>query len=73
MQFDSATLQKILSEPDDKLWQMIVMIASMNGIALSKTPPPKEEMTRLRDILSGAEQTDYNDALRMVEKYKRAK
>jgi len=73
MQFDPAALQKLLSEPDEKLWQMIVMIASMNGISLSKAPPPKDEMKRLRGILSNAEKTNYEEALQMVEKYKRGR
>ena len=71
MHFDSDALERLLSQPDDRLWQMIQRIAAMNGISLSAGKPPKEEMDKLRALLSGADQGDYEKALSILSAYKK--
>jgi hypothetical protein len=70
MQFDSEALNRLLSQSDDKLWQLICKIGAMNGISLCESPPSAEEMKRLRAMLAGAGKADYNQALEMVKKYR---
>ena len=71
MNFDASALERLLSQSDERLWQMITKIAAINGISLSASPPPKEEMAKLRSLLSSAESADYEKALKTVELYKR--
>ena len=71
MDFDTNALNRLLSLPDDKLWQMICKIASHSGVSISSAMPPREEMTKLRSLLSGAENVDYNQALSIIEQHKR--
>lgn len=71
MNFDTNALERLLSQPDEKLWQMICKIAALNGISLSVTPPPKEEMVKLRSLLAGAEGADYEKAMKTLEQFKR--
>ena len=71
MDFDTSALNRLLTLPDDKLWQTICKIASLNGVSISESAPPKEEMARLRGILSSAEGVDYKQALATIEQYKR--
>lgn len=70
MQVDPTVLHKLLERSDEQLWQTIVKIGAQSGIAINQTPPPKEEMERLRTILSGAGSADYAQALALVEKYR---
>lgn len=71
MQFDSNLLKMLLACSDDELWKTITKIAQANGIALHESPPSREEMARLRSLLSGASNTDYKDALNLLAAYKR--
>lgn len=71
MDFDTNALGRLLSQSDEKLWQTITKIAAINGISLSSSPPPANEMAKLRTMLSGAEGADYEQALKTVEAYKR--
>ena len=71
MNFDASALQRLLSESDEKLWQTICKIATLNGISLAAATPPKEEMAKLRTLLSGAGGISYEDALKTLENYKR--
>ena len=70
MQFDYNMLRSLLSLSDEQLWQTIQMIASQNGVALPKAPPPSAELTRLRSALGSTQSPDINEAMRIVEQYK---
>ena len=71
MDFDTNALERLLSQPDDRLWQTICKIAAINGITLPQSAPPKEEMEKLRVLLSGAEGASYEEALKTIASYKR--
>ncbi len=71
MQFDPNALKMLLAQSDEELWSIICRIADANGIKIANTPPPKNEMTQLRTLLSGAEQTDYQKALAMIASYRK--
>ncbi len=71
MNFDASALERLLAQSDDRLWQTITKIATMNGISLPSAAPPSNEMAKLRTLLSGAEGTSYEDALKTLESYKK--
>ena len=71
MDFDTNALNRLLSQSDERLWQMICKIGALNGISISEAMPPKEEMTKLRALLSNAENADYAQAIATIEQYKR--
>lgn len=55
MDIKPEVLEKLLSQSDERLWEMIRKVGAMNGVSLSQSPPPKAEMDRLRQLLrSGA-------------------
>ena len=51
MDFKPEVMEKLLAQSDERLWEMIRRVGAMNGIALSDTPPPADEMARLRQLL----------------------
>ncbi len=71
MQFDSDALHKLLAHSDEELWMVIRQIAKANGISIAEAPPPKAEMAKLRELLSGAGGTDYQSALSMLAAYRK--
>ena len=71
MNFDASALERLLAQSDERLWQTISRIASMNGISLPSAAPPSSEMAKLRTLLASAESTSYEDALKTLERYKK--
>lgn len=69
-QFDANMLRSILTLPDEQLWQTIQMIAASSGVRLPSGAPPKSELAKLRGILT-SDAPDVNEAMRIVEQYKR--
>ena len=69
-QFDINMFRAVLALPDEQLWQTIKGIAKQNGVRLPDGTPPREELARLRSVL-GASKPDMNEALKIVEKYKK--
>jgi hypothetical protein len=62
MQLNKESLNKLLMQSDEQLWQTIKMIASSAGFKLDKAPSPSE-MQALRAALSGASDDDIKFAL----------
>ena len=51
MDFKPEVLEKLLLQSDERLWEMIRRVGTMNGVAIAESPPPAEEMNRLRHLL----------------------
>ena len=71
MQFDYNMLQKLISLPNEQLWQTIRIIASQNGIALPSEAPPASELARLKEAMSNTKSPDIAQAMDIVNQYKR--
>ncbi len=69
-QFDANMFRAILSLSDEQLWQTIKAIAAQSGVKLPSGTPPKEELARLRAAL-GTANPDVNNAMKIVEEYKK--
>ena len=71
MQLDPNTVNRLVSQSDDKLWSAIRMIATQNGVSLPATTPPAEDMRRLRDAIAGISDSDVGNAVRIVNEMRR--
>ena len=71
MQLDPNTVNRLLSQSDEKLWSAIRMIASQNGLSLPSTTPPSEDMSRLRSAIAGISDNDIGNAVRIVNEMRR--
>ena len=71
MQFDYNMLSKLVSLPDEQLWQTIRIVASQNGIALPNGMPPASELARLRQALSSTQNPNVAEAMDIVNQYKK--
>ena len=70
MEIRPDVLEKILSENDDQLWQLICRIGAMNNMDLSSVAPSREEMSHLRSVLKNGA-LNYEDAMKVLDKFKR--
>lgn len=73
MQFDYNMLQSLLALSDDQLWQAICSIARQSGVVLPQSAPPSAELKRLRNALNNTQNPNINEALQIVNKYKKQK
>ncbi len=71
MSFDQNTLNEFLRRDDHELWQMVLTIAALRGISLPKNPPPHEDFERLRAALGNVDGANVQQALEIIEKYRR--
>ena len=71
MQPDPNTVNRLLSQNDERLWSAIRMIASQNGVSLPSATPPAEDMRRLRDAIGGITDDDVGNAVRIVNEMRR--
>ena len=70
MEIRPETLEKLLAESDERLWETIRKVGVMNNITLPLTPPSGEEMAKLRLILrSGG--LNYEQALGVLDSYRK--
>ncbi len=73
MKIDKKTLDMLASLPDDKLWQMVSVIASTSGIRLPSSKPDEKTMTGLRCAVSELSDEDIDRATKIFSKYKEGK
>lgn len=71
MRFDPAMMQALLQLDDAALWKKICQITAQGGIALSETPPPPEELAKLRSLAGGCGQADVAQAVEKLSRYRR--
>ena len=70
MKLDKKTLEMLSALPDDKLWQMVSVIASASGIRLPKSKPDAKTMAGLRGALTELSDGDIDRATKLFNKYK---
>ncbi len=70
MEIRPEMLEKLLSENDERLWELIRRVGAMNNITLPAGAPPSEEMARLRSVLKSGS-LNYEDAIRVLDTYKK--
>ena len=71
MKLDQKMLKVYAKLPDAVLWGQIVALASEHGVTLPREVPPKEDMMRLRRLMTGDVQLSLSEAFELVESYKR--
>lgn len=69
MEIKPEMLEKLLKEDNARLWEIIRRVAAMNSIALPATPPPKEEMEKLRALMQSGT-IDYGEAVKILSRCK---
>ena len=70
MKIDKKTLDMLSSLPDDKLWQMLSVIASASGVRLPSDKPDAKAMAGLRCAVSELSDGDITRATELFSKYK---
>ena len=73
MKLDKKSLDMLASLPDEKLWQMVSVIASASGIRLPKDRPDEKTMAGLRCAVSELSDGDIDRAAKLFDKYKEGK
>ena len=71
MKIDKEKLAALAALPDEKLWGEVVALAASHGFKLSATPPPADEMRRLRGAILNGAKLNIAEAARIVNQYKR--
>ncbi|MFY9381090.1 MAG: hypothetical protein WBI55_05690 [Eubacteriales bacterium] len=71
MRIDKNAINKLLKQSDDQLWRTLQMIASLNGIDMSKVSRPTN-MSKLRSILSNLTDNDIGRAVEILESYRKS-
>lgn len=70
MKIDKKTLDMLSSLPDDKLWQMLSLIASASGIRMPREKPDEKTVAGIRHALTELSDGDIDRAAKLFEKYK---
>ena len=70
MKLNKEQLAALLALPDDKLWAEIVRLGGAYGMRVPSTPPPADQMARLRSAVN-ADKLKMSDALRLMNEIKR--
>ena len=70
MKLDKKTLDMFASLPDDKLWQMLSVIASASGVRLPADKPDERSMAGIRRAVSELSDGDLDRAAEIFAKYK---
>lgn len=73
MKIDKKTLDTLAALPDDKLWQMLSVIASVSGIRLPANKPDEKAMAGLRNAVANLSDGDISRASEILAKYKEGK
>lgn len=68
MEIRPEILARLLGESDERLWEIIRRVGAMNNVTLPATPPPREEMARLRALLQSGSM-NYEEALGILSRY----
>ncbi|MBQ7827025.1 MAG: hypothetical protein IJ386_02035 [Clostridia bacterium] len=70
MKLDKKSIEMLASLPDDKLWQMLSLIASASGIKLPKSKPDEKTMAGLRSAVTELSDGDIERAAKLFDSYK---
>lgn len=67
MKLDKKTLDMISSLPDEKLWQIINVIAVQTGMTVNSKMPDKEKMSQIRSAMSNLTDGDLSRAAEIFD------
>ena len=70
MKIDKKTIDMLAALPDEKLWQMLSVIASASGVRLPANAPDKKTMAGLRHAVAELSDGDISRAAELFGKYK---
>ena len=73
MKIDKKTLDMLSALPDDKLWQMLSVIASASGIRLPSDKPDAKAMAGIRNAVADLSDGDITRATELFSKYREGK
>ncbi len=73
MKLDKKTIDMFAALPDDKLWQMLSVIASASGVRLPPNAPDEKSMAGLRRAVADLSDGDIARASEIFAKYKEGK
>ena len=71
MRIDKNAINKLLKQSDDQLWRTLQMIASLNGIDMSKVSSTTN-MSNQRSIHSNITDNDIGRAVEILESYRKS-
>ena len=71
MKIDKEKLKELTSLSDDELWQQIRTVAESHGVKMPSAQPKKEEIEKVRDVLSEADKLNLLSAMKIVNSLKR--
>ena len=72
MRVDKEKLQGLLALPDEELWAEIVKIGGKYGFTLPNTPPPKEQLNKLRSTAKN-DRINAAEAIRILGSIRKGK
>nr|MBE6545436.1 hypothetical protein [Oscillospiraceae bacterium] len=72
MNFDKSQLEALAALPDDKLWAEVVRIAASFGYTLPEATPSHADLEKMRSAVR-SDKINVQDALRVVNRYRRGK
>lgn len=73
MKLDKKTLDMLAALPDEKLWQMVRMVALSMGISVPEKMPEQEKMAGFRAAMSNVGDGDISRAMELIDIYKGGK
>jgi hypothetical protein len=71
LKLNKESLRALCEKDDRELWESIRNIAKEHGYTLSEGAPSKEQLARVRSILSGEVKFSYGEAMRLLNEYKK--
>jgi hypothetical protein len=72
MKLNKSITDRLISLPDQELWEEIRRMAASYGLSLPERSPTAEELAKVRGALTIGE-INMGDAMRIVNEYKRGK
>lgn len=73
MKLDKKTLDMLAALPDEKLWQMLRVVALSIGVSMPDKMPEQEKMAGFRAALSNVGDGDIERAMELIDIYKGGK
>ena len=70
MRVNKEELKKMAEKSDEELWASIKEIAKSHGFNLPEETPKKENLEKIRGVLSGNEKFNLSDATKIINSYK---
>lgn len=73
MILEKKMIDQLLALPDDKLWQMVQLLAVGNGVKLGDKAPNPGSMRKLRAVLEAVTDDDIGRVVELITLYKDTK